>query len=524
MRFIVIPNSSRVPSQGKNIAYLWTDSWNDWWKYNTLYVLTIFDSDGQQHDIGGVKIGQFAWKEGQSRPDIPTQFESLDNKFFSLGQDVAYYERLRDLSQELSAKVLESLNDVAANETLFLKASNENVMGESLMRSVADRTIREQFKRIIDGGTKLTSYAFEYCGPKQLDDTFIPVKFVFSVEPFSKPPTNIQVIIGRNGVGKSFYLNAMSRALVAPESSTDENGKFSDTNDIFGVGFSSPFANLVSVTFSAFDDFPIIRRKKNALAGLPYSNIGLRKLKKIATEEGKGALAPITQEPNDLATDFIDSAKLCAFGERSERWLRALKTLESDPIFEEAQIAELSKFDDTQFSREAGRLFRRLSSGHKIVLLTITKLVEKVSERTLVLLDEPEAHLHPPLLSALVRALSDLLISRNGVAIVATHSPVVLQEVPKSCVWKLIRHGGGAKVERPKIETFAETIGQLTHEIFGLEVVRSGFHKILADSTGEFETFSDVLSKFDNEIGSEGRALISSLIALRDAPKHKDGD
>jgi predicted ATP-dependent endonuclease of OLD family len=51
------------------------------------------------------------------------------------------------------------------------------------------------------------------------------------------------------------------------------------------------------------------------------------------------------------------------------------------------------------------------------VLLTITRLVETVEERTLVLLDEPEAHLHPPLLSAFVRSLSDLLINRNGVAI-----------------------------------------------------------------------------------------------------------
>jgi predicted ATP-dependent endonuclease of OLD family len=67
----------------------------------------------------------------------------------------------------------------------------------------------------------------------------------------------------------------------------------------------------------------------------------------------------------------------------------------------------------------------------------VTRLVESVEERTLVLLDEPESHLHPPLLSAFVRALSDLLVNRNGAAIIATHSPVVLQEVPRECVWRL---------------------------------------------------------------------------------------
>jgi predicted ATP-dependent endonuclease of OLD family len=75
--------------------------------------------------------------------------------------------------------------------------------------------------------------------------------------------------------------------------------------------------------------------------------------------------------------------------------------------------------------------FNTLSSGHKIVLLTMTRLVELVEQRTLVLIDEPEAHLHPPLLSSFVRALSALLKRRNAVAIIATHSPVVLQETPR---------------------------------------------------------------------------------------------
>ena len=77
----------------------------------------------------------------------------------------------------------------------------------------------------------------------------------------------------------------------------------------------------------------------------------------------------------------------------------------------------------------------------------LSGLINISALRTLVLLDEPEAHLHPPLLSAFTRALSDLLIYRNGVAIIATHSPVVLQEVPKSCVWKLRRSGFEVSVE-----------------------------------------------------------------------------
>jgi hypothetical protein len=138
-------------------------------------------------------------------------------------------------------------------------------------------------------------------------------------------------------------------------------------------------------------------------------------------------------------------------------------------------------------------------------------------------MDEPEAHLHPPLLAALIRAVSDLLINRNGVAIVATHSPVVLQEVPKSCVWKVRRHGGCAIVERAAAETFAENVGRLTHEVFGLEVTRSGFHKMIAEAVDPGDSFEDVYEKFDREIGLEGRALISLKIAEQKAKNDEGG-
>ncbi|OYQ67928.1 hypothetical protein B9G53_00495 [Pseudanabaena sp. SR411] len=161
--------------------------------------------------------------------------------------------------------------------------------------------------------------------------------------------------------------------------------------------------------------------------------------------------------------------------------------------------------------------FEKLSSGHKVVLLTITRLVETVEERTLVLLDEPEAHLHPPLLSAFVRTLSELLVYRNGVAIIATHSPVILQEIPKSCVWKLRRNGSEAIAERPETETFGENVGTLTREVFGLEVTQSGFHKLLQDAVNQNKSFKQTMQMFDNELGSEARAILRALIVERDS-------
>jgi predicted ATPase len=481
-------------------------------------VLTYFDAGGVKHDIGGVKIGQFKMADRQRRPDLPRSFERLDDRFFSLGQDADYYEAIRDLDPMVGEALLASLNDVVAGEQLYVRARDEKVTGTSLMRSVNERTIVGQFRRIIAGGARLTEYTFRSRGPAQIDPEFDPVDLVFEVEPYSKPPSNIQVIIGRNGVGKSHLLNAMSRALVVADGDIEKNGEFVDESNERGIDIESPFANIVSVTFSAFDDFPLIRESKNALRGVRYTNVGLRRRVRQTDGDSNSEWITLTQQPTELTEEFIASAKACATGQqRRDRWRRALRTLESDPIFEEADATALLDVDPDGLGRPAGRLFRRLSSGHKIVLLTITKLVERVEERTLVLMDEPEAHLHPPLLAALIRAVSDLLINRNGVAIVSTHSPVVLQEVPRSCVWKLRRQGGGAVVERPEIETFAENVGRLTHEVFALEVTRSGFYKMISEAVGTGDDFEDVIEKFDREVGLEGRALISVRIAERDA-------
>lgn len=169
-----------------------------------------------------------------------------------------------------------------------------------------------------------------------------------------------------------------------------------------------------------------------------------------------------------------------------------------------------------EFRKRARKIFGKMSSGHKIVLLTMSRLVELVEERSLVLVDEPEAHLHPPLLSAMIRCLSDLLINRNGVAIIATHSPVVLQEVPRHCVWRMRRSGREMRIERPDRETFGENVGTLTQAIFGLEVTDSGFHTMIRQAVDDGLSYAAILERFDGQLGDEARAIARSLIATRD--------
>ena len=518
MKFIVVPTKSkRAPREGYEVGYLWTDKWDDWATYNTQYYFTYFDRAGQRHEIGSVKIGQFGWKNKQRRPNIPECFEHLSEEFFSLGQDIDYYKALMKISEDERIAIFRALRDTAYNQNLYAQTISEAVMTESLMRFSGARKTEVQYRAVICSGVELTPFKFSYRGAKTPRSLTEPVELDFEVIPNASPPTNIHVLIGRNGVGKTRLLNGMTRALV-------DSGKrrsygafsFEDSElDLLGETNES-FANLVSVTFSAFDEFLWIEKAPNKRkTAISYTSVGLRKLVSLKTDSGVKKKV-ITQNIDRLSGDFANSALVCSRGARRERWRRALETLETDSLLCEGDVGSLANIEDEkEFLNTAKDLYKKLSSGHKIVLLTLTKLVNLVEERSLVLMDEPEAHLHPPLLSAFVRALSDLLISRNGVAIIATHSPVVVQEVPSTCVWKISRHGVSSVAERPEIETFAETVGILTREVFGLEVDRSGFHKMIREVVEQEDTFEGVINRFDGEIGAQGQALVRAMLHRR---------
>src|SRR4051812_31751450 len=113
MRFTVISQRSRIPANSRSRAFLITDDWDDWFKFSTLYFLIVCDENGVEIEVGGVKIGEFGMEEGQRRPNLPKDFESLGEEFFSLGQDDSYYEELNKLSPEGRDEILRGLKDVA---------------------------------------------------------------------------------------------------------------------------------------------------------------------------------------------------------------------------------------------------------------------------------------------------------------------------------------------------------------------------------------------------------------------------
>lgn len=513
MRFQTVTGAG-LPTSAVNCAYLLRDPWDDWFSFDTRFRLIVYDSAGARHIIGPLKIGQAGLASSREQkqttppsrsPALPAEFERLGDEFFSLGQEDDYYESLNELGEDLREEILHALRDCARDLSIFQKFAAETVMGTSLLRYLTVENVRNRLNRLAGGNVELTPYHFEFELPTPEG---VPVaKMSFEVKPTSEPPTNVHVLIGRNGVGKSRCIQSLTATVLGLEQSEDQpRGKLVKLGP---EANNWSFSGLVHVCYSAFDSFsfPAMKDQKGVLG----TYVGLSDIALAAASEGS---APLKDR---LAKQFVDSFKECRSGLRAKRWRSAIANLCTDPMFDDADVANLLDCDEDSWQGSAAKLFRRLSSGHSIVLLTTTRLVELVDERTLVILDEPEGHLHPPLLSAFVRAVSNLLVERNGVAIIATHSPVVLQEVPAECVSVLTRNGLESEISPPSSETFGESVGVLTREVFGLEVTNAGFHALIGKQVEAGKSFEQVLSHFDGKLGSEAQLMVRGLVAARKA-------
>ncbi len=544
MRFIVLEAEERPRSRSRQRACLLEPVPLSDDDYLTLYRLWFADGSGSVEELGMVKIG-YADLVRDERPLEKGEFRQLtglDRRlyWFSLGQDAAYYENISRLGASVRVEVLEGLCDIAFSPEIAEDAGCWDVTQTSLNRSVEPQTVEIQFRRIARGGSRLTAYHFEYVTPVdgQAEKAGEAWRLSFAVTPHSRPPSNIHVLIGRNGVGKTTLLGNVGEAVVNQHAQPRDVGEVVWADDGTGA-----FTNVVAVTFSAFDpaqeggeaeagddeDHPQVKGwdedkdvpgdqtppVESVEPAVKFTYVGLAKV------DVHGRPTRERKSYDDLSSEFCRSVEEIHAAGRVGRWIAALDVLSSDPHFYESPIHRFARdLQDRPYFQGAGIFaqwaFSQLSSGHAIVLLTITRLVETVAEQSLVLLDEPEAHLHPPLLASFVRALSDLLTDRNGVALIGTHSPVVLQEVPRSCVWKVSRWDRHPP-QRPGLETYGENVGVLTHEVFGLEVRQSGFHAEIAQAVDELGSYDQVMDRFRGQLGGEAKGLVRILLAHRDA-------
>ena len=502
MRYIISSGSTNL----RDVMVLFPSSWDDY-SFKTSFEAKYIDRDGVNIDLGTIKIGKKQMESGRIREHLNSPFTELTAEFFSLWQSAVSYQKVREIEEKYDLNIFEELNDIAYNLSLFEECKDEPVVRESLLRFVSRHMCVNQFHRISVGQSLLTPYQFDYI-IKQKDECSDDLRLNFSVQPESLPPTNIHAVIGSNGTGKTTLIKNMIKSICNEDTT---KGEFvyalSDEDELVY------FESVMCVSFSPFDNYLDVESCKN------FKYIGVRKeYSEEGYEDGYGEVNLL----DDIRKKFFESYKNCMSNKTKRNdWIEIITMFgeEGDYLFSTYNFADaictqrLLSYEDT---REMEKIFDSLSAGHKEVLSIITRCIDQLAEKTILFVDEPENHLHPPLLSTMIRGLSQMLIKRNGVAIISTHSPIVLQEIPKSCVWILNRQDKYLFGNRPEIETFGTNIGVLTNEVFGYEVKKSGFNMMLQKSVDRCDTYEEVLEEFDYQLGNEAKSMVRILLSQKE--------
>lgn len=534
--YVQKPAQRPSPVEADKALILVGDNWNDY-SYRTLYTL-YYKKNDKIREVGRVKILRRGQRSGDSSlKEGRYQNLQLPKELVSLGTDIDYYLRLREL--KLLPRVRTWFNDLSSNPDLAKAFADEEGLKTSLYRYIkrpADY-FDEIRRTIAAGGNPPDEDAFTLrFTPAGANE---PIAFNLGGVEGSKglraarPSRRVGVIIGPNGVGKTQLLARLARVAYAPPAERKEL-------EAEGVIEGDPaFPNIIAVSYSSFDNFapPALdgddrdELKADLAEGRGrYAYLGLR--------DPAGLLDPGTAQPrlrtqDELATAFQGYIERIRELDRFSVFAEIMQ-----PVLEETSFAQYSGIpqaeDEDEFARDEVRerqlegllspdpslAFLKLSSGHKIVLHQLAGLTAMLQRHGLVLIDEPETHLHPPLLAALMSSIRRLLGRQRAYAIVATHSPVVVQEALAKQVVILAGRDPTIAVP-PSIETYGENVGALSREVFGFSPTAGDYRHTLNRMVRQFDTIEDVEEELAARLSSQALAHVVAAFARKAAEEQE---
>lgn len=267
------------------------------------------------------------------------------------------------------------------------------------------------------------------------------------------------------------------------------------------------FSKVIAVSYSVFDNFEL----PHVDAEFNYVYCGLR--------DSEGRIIRM----EDLERRFIGAwSKIIRLG-RLNRWHQVLANFLSPDIISNLHYIETKTGFGVRPSRQPDLdgfqyVKTRLSSGQSILLFIISEVTAHIRLDSLILYDEPETHLHPNAISELVNSIYELVTEFESYCLFATHSPLVIREIPSKSVLVVDRDEDIPTVRKIGQESFGGNIASLTEEVFGnRSVIKS--HEIIIDKLikkqFDYDKILAMLRSDEIPVTLGTRLYIRSVLKLR---------
>ena len=495
-----------------------TNSWNDYHHYTTFdFNYYSAQSKLEYHSQAGIKILQY----GSMETEIPTEFEALNNNYCSLGQSLEYYKFLASLDEPTYRNILDSLNDLVYKNNIVEKFQFETGFQSSLLRfSEAEKAFNEG-----------RSILFSEQKQKDVDDKF---RFMFEckvgdasenhVIEFDFSPDNtglsrINAIIGKNGTGKTQVLAKIARSMSGL--GHHDGGKFEPKRP--------SFSKVIAISYSVFDEF---KRPSDEIDDrIQEINAAFSNPNTTINEELQNELQQLKDKRHASSVDLFSyvycglrtenrllnqseiksklevALQIVGRNRRVDEWKSILHTLLKD------QSIDMDDIVGTNANETSDMLYKKLSSGQRILALFMTEVIAHIEDESIILFDEPELHLHPEAISAVARALHVLLDKFNSYAIIATHSPIILQEIPSKHVIVFRRKGNLPVIGNLPIESFGENLSNITYEVFETVGQHNNFKDYFGHLIEKGLNYEEINELFDNNLSINARLALQAMIS-----------
>ena len=461
--------------------------------------------------------------------------EYPDEDFCSLGE-VAYYEFLKKyLSYKNRQKWFTRSRDLAYNTSVLEKFAIEyskksdlhgqtldftppnseyhSFLYNSFLRTTTLKEIKEVFHPLTVFGYSNSTVYYSGDGKniiQAVDDRETSINYSFKEDGIdkgalnfkknrkSKLPMNVYAVVGGNGSGKSYKINQIIKEHL------EGDNKFSQI-----LHFSlSPFDNIIHFNRES-TSIKVADKEKDSYGEIIYEKVGFVSVKhppisEVVKKAEATSLTDVKEYLHEKSRKYLDSDNTLKQGFEGEISIKEsfsyyIQNLLIDLIASEDKLKMwedclnfftfeswvddiINAFQDRNISKNDIEKIDTLSSGQATILLYITKLVSSINQGSLVIFDEPETFMHPPMVKAFIRAVSELVDNNKAFCLMATHSPVIIQEIPHCNVYKL---DSNHELTNIYYKTYGQNLDTLYKNIYGVELQQTGYNSFFNDRKKE---------------------------------------
>ena len=471
------------------------DSWDDF-GYKTTLELTYHPSEGEPgKSLGHVKILNKRDDSGYTQFESQ-EFDNLGENYCSLGQSSNYYINIKKLGLY---NVLEDIRDCAISDIIRDEFINLEGFSSSLLRSSRAEKLLYEAKVIFSSQVTVPEnlnddFSFNY--KIQLPNSREITSIDFNLSKHDILPYRINIIVGKNASGKSQMLSSL--ALNLSGMALDSEGEVSRNNNKF------LFGDVHVISYSPFDTFKDLSElnggkvsKNNINSGLlPYNFYGIRKL---VTIDGKQEV---------LLKSHTETKK-----ELTKSYNETLNRNRRDFLVEMLEIC-LGWNVITGNSKHTLDNYDSFSSGQKILFKMITDFLSSVEKDDLVLIDEPETYLHPQGVSNFYHCLNKMLSYTQSYCILATHSPILIQETPSKYINIISSVGSNVRVKKPSSETLGQGLNTIINEVFKVDFDDLSFFDTLQNFYNKGVSLQDLEQILGNSLDFSAKSYYMSLSGI----------